>query len=41
VLDRGDAADLMDVVRHELAFSKIAEAAFRARRPALPSIRIV
>ena len=43
VLDRGDAADLMDVVRHERGLGKVemqaSRSAFRARTPASPSTR--
>jgi DNA helicase II / ATP-dependent DNA helicase PcrA len=38
--DREDSSDLMNLVRHELSFSKT-RAAFRQRAPASPSIRAV
>ena len=38
VLDRADAADIMDVVRHELGYSAQGEALSRARMRASPSI---
>lgn len=38
ILDRGDAEDLMGMVRHELGQSS-AKSRFRSRAPAWPSIR--